>query len=222
MHTHAPIHTLSYTHTHAHTQRHTYRQTTSCIDTHTLTHTHTHRHTQTHVETEKSRIHTFTHAHTHTHRSPAVHQPGCAAGHRQAVLSLGSGPWLRPGGCSEGPVCHTLWIQAALCHTQITSLSPSLTLSLTLSLALSLPQARRSHRRVEARRSILARPTEMKKLPSELNKGRPAGRIPPPHTHTHICIALLPCNNTVCHSVIKGPGSEGEGTRPLSMCRPSH
>ncbi len=77
----------------------------------------------THTVTEKSHIHT----HSPTQRSPAVNH-GSVRGRKQTGYSV---PWhkslkLRPGCCRESTVCHTLQIQASLCHTQITSLSLSL------------------------------------------------------------------------------------------------
>lgn len=76
--------------------------------------------THAHAETEKSR----THIHSHTQRSPAVNQRAVRC-RKQTGYSV---PWqkslkLWPGCCRESTVCHTLQIQAPLCHTQITSLS---------------------------------------------------------------------------------------------------
>lgn len=92
-------------------------------------------HTQT--ETEKAHIH----IHSTAQRSPAVNH-GSVRGRKQTGYSV---PWhkslkLWPGCCRESTVCHTLQIQASLCHTQITSLSIS-----CVSLYFFLQQTQRSH-----------------------------------------------------------------------------
>lgn len=81
------------------------------------------KHTCTYKHTQKQRSHAYTYIHTHTKK------PCC-----QSVFSkrqetdrlfcpLAQVPKLWPGCCRESTVCHTLQIQATLCHTQITSLS---------------------------------------------------------------------------------------------------